>query len=171
MKIPDSSTSIDAEDAHERDRERARCVGWWEQQVFLDAMCSSLYHDMELVNGVGLDTQCWMQRYEMGMESAIQVALDFVEPGVSGRELIDRRHRFQRRYPPKRSCECIGYQLRGFTKMYIVHLSDNGKADTGTEGFQKDPERKECRKNGDEFIVVGAWIDEVARWLECGLWQ
>lgn len=150
---PLSPTSFDsedteAEDVHESDRKRFKCLGWWEREEFMTAVSSLLYKRYGLLNETWLDIECFLQQdYQSSMESAIQHILNFIRPELRGRPFMigitaDIYHRWYREDKDKKG-NWIGYHRRGFRKMYIVHVSNIGKADSSIELFEKDPERKQ----------------------------
>ena len=54
---------------------------------------------------------------------------------------VDIWNRWNRTDTDKKTGDFIGYKLRGFRKMYIVHASPRHKADLSIEKLAKDPER------------------------------
>ena len=92
---PLSPTSFDsedteAEDVHESDRKRLKCLGWWEREEFMTAVSSLLYKRYGLLNETWLDIECFLQQdYQSSMESAIQHILNFIRLLLTFKNLID----------------------------------------------------------------------------------
>ena len=82
------------------------------------------------------------------MEPAIQHIKNYITPKLHGLEFmvgitVDISHRWNRTDKDKKTGDFIGYQLRGFTKLYIVHASPRHKADTSIERCEKNPARQQ----------------------------
>jgi hypothetical protein len=141
------SQNTDNEDVHERDRKIAKCMEWWERELFIESVLLSVLNQHLLLED-WLNIDCYKsQQYELGIEKATNVAINFAYSVVWGREFkvgitADIRHRWERTDLDKFG-DPIGYMHLGFRKMYIVHVSDIGKADLNIEQFAKDPEEEQ----------------------------
>lgn len=137
------SQDTDNEDPNERERKIAKCMGWWEMAQYIKGVAGVLSEDLLLQSW--LNCGCYRsQRYELGIDTATNVAINFAYSVVQGREFrvgitADIRHRWQRDDLDKFGNR-IGYMHLGFRKMYIVHVTDTGKADLSIEKFTQDPE-------------------------------
>ena len=136
--------------AEEREREarkRLKCLGWWQSPDFTTTINE--------LNIYGLDGQPWIdiecfdtQDYQISMEPAIQHIKNYITPKLHGVEFmvgitVDIWNRWNRTDKDKKTGDFIGYQLRGFTKLYIVHASPRHKADTSIERREKNPARQQ----------------------------
>ena len=136
--------------AEEREREarkRLKCLGWWQSPDFTTTINE--------LNIYGLDGQPWIdiecfdtQDYQISMEPAIQHIKNYITPKLHGLEFmvgitVDIWNRWNRTDKDKKTGDFIGYRLRGFTKLYIVHASPRHKADTSIERREKNPARQQ----------------------------
>ena len=136
--------------AEEREREarkRLKCLGWWQSPDFTTTI--------KKLDIYGLDGQPWIdiecfdtQDYQISMEPAIQHIKNYITPKLHGLEFmvgitVDIWHRWNRTDKDKKTGDFIGYRLRGFTKLYIVHASPRHKADTSIERYEKNPARQQ----------------------------
>ena len=140
--------NTETEDVHEAERKRRKCLPWWERREFGIAVESLLYQP-RLERAPWLNIECFLQQdYQRSMESAIVHIKNFMLPKLRGEPFMvgyttDVHHRWTRDDLDKTNRNPIGYEMRGFRKMYIVHVSIRCKADLSIEKFEKDPERQQ----------------------------
>ena len=135
------------EEREREERKRLKCLGWWQSPDFTTTINE--------LNIYGLDGQPWIdiecfdtQDYQISMEPAIQHIKNYITPKLHGLEFmvgitVDIWNRWNRTDKDKKTGDFIGYQLRGFTKLYIVHASPRHKADTSIERREKNPARQQ----------------------------
>ena len=135
------------EERKTEERKRLKCLGWWQRPDFATTI--------ERLDIFGLDGQPWIdiecfdtQDYQISMEPAIQHIKNYITPKLRGLEFmvgitVDIYNRWFRTDKDPKTGDFIGYKLRGFTKMYIVHASPRHKADLDIERYEKDPDRKQ----------------------------
>ena len=136
-----------AEEREREERKRLKCLGWWQSPDFMTTI-----NELDIY---GLDGQPWIdiecfdtQVYQISMEPAIQHIKNYITPKLHGLEFmvgitVDIWNRWNRKDKDKKTGDFIGYQLRGFTKLYIVHASPRHKADTSIERREKNPARQQ----------------------------
>ena len=136
-----------AEEREREERKRLKCLGWWQSPDFTTTINE--------LNIYGLDGQPWIdiecfdtQDYQISMEPAIQHIKNYITPKLHGLEFmvgitVDIWNRWNRTDKDKKTGDFIGYRLRGFTKLYIVHASPRHKADTSIERREKNPARQQ----------------------------
>jgi len=144
------------EDVHERDRKIAKCVDWWRGEQFTKRVWGTfgLLGD-DLLCEDWLNVDCYRsQKYDgLNVETATKVAIQFAFDVVRGREFkigitADIKHRWERPDIDKFG-NAVGYMHNGYRRMYIVHVSDYGKADLSIDKFEKDPEMQRQLKARD----------------------
>ena len=144
------------EDVHERERKIAKCVDWWQGEKFTQRVWGTfgLLGD-DLLCEDWLNVDCYRsQNYDgLNVETATKVAIQFAFDVVQGREFkigitADIKHRWERPDIDKFG-NAVGYMHNGYRKMYIVHVSDYGKADLSIDKFEKDPEMQRQLKARD----------------------
>ena len=135
------------EEREREERKRLKCLGWWQRPDFATTI--------ERLDIFGLDGQPWIdiecfdtQDYQTSMEPAIQHIKNYITPKLHGLEFmvgitVDIWNRWNRTDKDKKTGDFIGYKLRGFTKMYIVHASPRHKADLSIERCEKNPARQQ----------------------------
>ena len=136
-----------AEEREREERKRLKCLGWWQRPDFATTI--------ERLDIFGLDGQPWIdiecfdtQDYQTSMEPAIQHIKNYITPKLHGLEFmvgitVDICNRWSRTDKDPKTGDFIGYKLRGFTKMYIVHASPRHKADLSIERCEKNPARQQ----------------------------
>ena len=144
------------EDVHERDRKIAKCVDWWQGEQFTKSVWGThglLGDDLLCEDWLNID--CYRsQKYDgQNVERATEIAIQFAFDVVRGRNFkigitADIKHRWTRPDIDKFG-NAVGYMHNGYRKMYIVHVSDYGKADLSIEKFEKDPELQRQMKAND----------------------
>lgn len=135
------------EERKTEERKRLKCLGWWQRPDFATTI--------ERLDIFGLDGQPWIdiecfdtQDYQTSMEPAIQHIKNYITPKLHGLEFmvgitVDICNRWFRKDKDPKTGDFIGYKLRGFTKMYIVHASPRHKADLSIERCEKNPARQQ----------------------------
>ena len=130
------------------ERKRLKCLAWWQRPTF-EATVAKL-DIFGLAGEPWIDIECFdTQDYQISMEPAIQHIKNYMTPKLRGVEFmvgitVDIWHRWNRTDTDKKTGDFIGYKLRGFRKMYIVHASPRHAADLSIERLQKkDPERRQ----------------------------
>ena len=144
------------EDPDYYDRKIAKCVDWWQGEQFTKSVWGTyglLGVDLLCEDWVNID--CYRsQKYDgQNVERATEIAIQFAFDVVRGRNFkigitADIKHRWTRPDIDKFG-NAVGYMHNGYRKMYIVHVSDYGKADLGIEKFEKDPELQRQMKAND----------------------
>ena len=142
-----------AEEREREERKRLKCLGWWQSPDFMTTIKKL---DIYGLDGLPwIDIECFhTQDYQISMEPAIQHIKNYITPKLHGLEFmvgitVDIWNRWNRTDKDKKTGDFIGYKLRGFTKMYIVHASPLHKADLSIERLEKDPERRQQLIYGD----------------------
>ena len=136
------------EERKREERKRRKRLGWWQSEDFETTI--------KKMNIRGLDGQPWIdiecfdtQDYQISMEPAIQHIKNYIIPRLHGSLefmvgiTVDIWNRMFRTDKDKKTGDFIGYKLRGFTTMYIVHASPRHKADLDIDRYEKDPDRKQ----------------------------
>ena len=136
-----------AEEREREERKRLKCLGWWQSPDFMTTIKKL---DIYGLDGLPwIDIECFhTQDYQISMEPAIQHIKNYITPKLHGLEFmvgitVDIWNRWIRKDKDKKTGDFIGYQLRGFTKLYIVHASPRHKADTSIERREKNPARQQ----------------------------
>ena len=129
------------------ERKRLKCLAWWQSPDFETTI--------KKLDIWGLDGQPWIdiecfatQEYQISMEPAIMHIKNYITPKLHGKEFmvgitVDIWNRWNRTDTDEKTGDFIGYKLRGFTKMYIVHASPRHKADLSIERCEKNPARQQ----------------------------
>ena len=129
------------------ERKRLKCLAWWQRPTFETTVA-----ELDIFGLAGepwIDIECFVtQDYQISMEPAIQHIKNYMTPKLRGVEFmvgitVDICHRWNRTDTNKKTGDFIGYKLRGFTKLYIVHASPRHAADLSIERLVKDPERRQ----------------------------
>ena len=156
-----SHETFDSQDTYNEDpdfydRKIAKCVDWWQGEQFTKSVWGThglLGDDLLCEDWLNID--CYRsQKYDgQNVERATEIAIQFAFDVVRGRNFkigitADINHRWTRPDIDKFG-NAVGYMHNGYRKMYIVHVSDYGKADLSIEKFEKDPELQRQMKAND----------------------
>jgi hypothetical protein len=156
-----SQETFDSQDTYNEDpdyydRKIAKCVDWWQGEQFTKSVWGThglLGDDLLCEDWLNID--CYRsQKYDgQNVERATEIAIQFAFDVVRGRNFkigitADIKHRWTRPDIDKFG-NAVGYMHNGYRKMYIVHVSDYGKADLSIEKFEKDPELQRQMKAND----------------------